>query len=326
MIAKSFNSHNYRYGFNGKELDPEGMGGGGSTYDYGFRIYNPAIAKFLSIDPLYQKYPFYTPYQFASNTPISAIDIDGLEANKLWNAVEWIGEKTMEYVVDPMIETGKAGANLASTFGTGVYNAATVYIPQTFGFEGGEEANLRTTEGTYKWGSHEGQQVVYNSAGTVGKEVLVSAGTGVAGKVVAPLAKPVLQKVGQLEVVSNVLNSGFPQFILNKSAYKYIADAPLHHILTNKHLTKWTPKFEAFLKNAGLTFESTVNKVYVKGHYGPHPPEYHEHVYNLLVNATKGLKANTKEYKEAVVKVLADVAEEAQKAGTQVNKWLTEPR
>jgi len=70
----------YRYGFNGKERDLEGMGGGGSTYDYGFRIYNPQIAKFLSVDPLTKKYPMLTTYQFASNTPIMAIDIDGLEA------------------------------------------------------------------------------------------------------------------------------------------------------------------------------------------------------------------------------------------------------
>jgi RHS repeat-associated protein len=80
----------YRYGFNGKEKDQEGMGGGGSTYDYGFRIYNPRIAKFLSVDPLTSEYPWYTPYQFAGNTPIQAIDIDGLEpypANgpKVWN-------------------------------------------------------------------------------------------------------------------------------------------------------------------------------------------------------------------------------------------------
>jgi hypothetical protein len=27
------------------------MGGGGSTYDYGFRIYNPNIGKFLGVDP-----------------------------------------------------------------------------------------------------------------------------------------------------------------------------------------------------------------------------------------------------------------------------------
>jgi Alpha/beta hydrolase family len=49
-------------------------------YDYGFRIYNPAIAKFLSVDPLKKEYPELIPYQFASNTPIQAIDLDGLEA------------------------------------------------------------------------------------------------------------------------------------------------------------------------------------------------------------------------------------------------------
>jgi RHS repeat-associated protein len=69
-----------RYGFNGKEMDSEGMGGGLSTYDYGFRIYNPNIAKFLSTDPLSKKYPMLSSYQFASNTPIMAIDLDGLEA------------------------------------------------------------------------------------------------------------------------------------------------------------------------------------------------------------------------------------------------------
>lgn len=48
--------------------------------DYGFRLYNPSIAKFLSVDPLTKEYPTLTPYQFASNTPIAAIDLDGLEA------------------------------------------------------------------------------------------------------------------------------------------------------------------------------------------------------------------------------------------------------
>lgn len=79
MPGRSFTSANYRYGFNGKELDPEGMGGGGSTYDYGFRIYNPNLGRFLSVDPLSIDYPWYTPYQFAGNTPIWAIDLDGLE-------------------------------------------------------------------------------------------------------------------------------------------------------------------------------------------------------------------------------------------------------
>ena len=48
--------------------------------DYGFRLYNPAIGKFLSVDPLFKGFPELTPYQFASNTPMQAIDLDGLEA------------------------------------------------------------------------------------------------------------------------------------------------------------------------------------------------------------------------------------------------------
>ncbi|RQO65416.1 hypothetical protein DBR40_23605 [Pedobacter sp. KBW01] len=64
----------YRYGFNGKENDSET-----GTQDYGMRIYDPRIGKFLSVDPITAEYPELTPYQFASNTPIWAIDIDGLE-------------------------------------------------------------------------------------------------------------------------------------------------------------------------------------------------------------------------------------------------------
>lgn len=72
-------SENYRYGFNGKEMDNKIKGSTGTQYDYGFRIYDPRIGKFLSVDPLAKNYPFYTPYQFAGNAPIWAIDLDGLE-------------------------------------------------------------------------------------------------------------------------------------------------------------------------------------------------------------------------------------------------------
>lgn len=82
-------SGGYRFQFNGKEVDNEGMGGGGSTYDYGFRIYNPQIARFLSVDPLTSSYPWYTPYQFAGNRPIIAIDLDGLEE---YYVIRWLDQ------------------------------------------------------------------------------------------------------------------------------------------------------------------------------------------------------------------------------------------
>ena len=68
----------YRYGFNGKEDDDE-LKGEGNQQDYGMRIYDPRIGKFLSVDPLSPNYPELTPYQFASNRPIDGIDLDGLE-------------------------------------------------------------------------------------------------------------------------------------------------------------------------------------------------------------------------------------------------------
>ena len=67
----------YRFGFNGKENDKDF--GNQLIQDYGFRLYNPAIAKFLSVDPLAPSYPDLTTYQFASNSPISGSDLDGLE-------------------------------------------------------------------------------------------------------------------------------------------------------------------------------------------------------------------------------------------------------
>jgi RHS repeat-associated protein len=78
MPGRSYEAGGYRFGFNGKEADPETVAAG-SQYDYGFRIYNAAIGRFLSVDPLTTSYPWYTPYQFAGNMPIWAIDIDGLE-------------------------------------------------------------------------------------------------------------------------------------------------------------------------------------------------------------------------------------------------------
>ena len=79
MAGRMMTDDSYRFGFNGKEKDSDGEWGSSAHYDYGFRIYDPSIARFLSVDPLTREYPFYTPYQFAGNKPIWAIDLDGLE-------------------------------------------------------------------------------------------------------------------------------------------------------------------------------------------------------------------------------------------------------
>ncbi|MEZ4799807.1 MAG: RHS repeat-associated core domain-containing protein [Flavobacteriales bacterium] len=74
----------YRYGFNGKENDNEA-----ETQDYGFRIYNTRLGKFLSVDPLSKEYPWNSAYAFAENDVIQCIDLDGAERIQvtqwMWN-------------------------------------------------------------------------------------------------------------------------------------------------------------------------------------------------------------------------------------------------
>ena len=50
-------SGSYRYGFNGKENDND-VKGDGNQQDYGMRIYDTRLGRFLSVDPLIAKYAF----------------------------------------------------------------------------------------------------------------------------------------------------------------------------------------------------------------------------------------------------------------------------
>lgn len=77
----------YRYGFNGKENDND-VKGDGNQQDYGARIYDPRLGRFLSVDPLTKAFSWYSPYQFAGNMPIAAIDLDGEEQKIMINWVD----------------------------------------------------------------------------------------------------------------------------------------------------------------------------------------------------------------------------------------------
>ncbi|OCX50795.1 hypothetical protein BEL04_18875 [Mucilaginibacter sp. PPCGB 2223] len=79
----TYNGDSYRYGFNGKENDKNIENG---AQDYGKRVYDKRSGRFLSLDPLQTKFPFFTPYQFAGNSPIANVDLDGLE-NANYNLV-----------------------------------------------------------------------------------------------------------------------------------------------------------------------------------------------------------------------------------------------
>ncbi len=53
------------------------MAGGAVSFKY--RIHDPRLGRFLSVDPLAAKYPSVSPYVFVVNNPINLIDPDGRE-------------------------------------------------------------------------------------------------------------------------------------------------------------------------------------------------------------------------------------------------------
>lgn len=68
----------YRYGFQGQEKDDE-IKGEGNSLNYTFRMHDPRVGRFFAVDPIGQSFPWYSPYQFAGNNPIYAIELEGLE-------------------------------------------------------------------------------------------------------------------------------------------------------------------------------------------------------------------------------------------------------
>ena len=62
------------YLYNGKEID---MMHGLEWYDYGARMYEPGICRFMTMDPLCEKYYNISPYAYCGNNPVRYVDPDG---------------------------------------------------------------------------------------------------------------------------------------------------------------------------------------------------------------------------------------------------------
>lgn len=111
----------YRYGLNGKERDDE-IKGNGNSYDFGARLYDSRVGRWLSIDPYAEKFPALSSYVGNGNNPINITDPDGNEPK--WVSANYAkvyyGYSSVPYV---------SGTN---TFSIGTY----LIVPKYYEVEG----------------------------------------------------------------------------------------------------------------------------------------------------------------------------------------------
>jgi len=65
------------YTYNGKELEDNL---GINWHYYGFRMYDPAIARFTGVDPIAEDFAHLSVFNYADNNPIRNIDLHGLQS------------------------------------------------------------------------------------------------------------------------------------------------------------------------------------------------------------------------------------------------------
>jgi RHS repeat-associated protein len=107
----------YRYGFQGQEKDDE-LKGEGNSLNYTFRMHDPRVGRFLSLDPLSPKYPHNSPYAFSENRVIDGVELEGGEYEHYslrFNFQEGQPMQTVinhdftQHTVDWMVQSWEAG-------------------------------------------------------------------------------------------------------------------------------------------------------------------------------------------------------------------------
>ncbi len=77
LPGRNYSSSDYNYGFNGKPKDDEVHGATGTSYDFGARLYDPRVGRWLSLDPMAGSFASMSPYIAFNDNPIFFIDSDG---------------------------------------------------------------------------------------------------------------------------------------------------------------------------------------------------------------------------------------------------------
>jgi len=84
LPGRHANTSDYRYGFQGQELDNE-LKGEGNSLNFKYRMHDPRVGRFFATDPLERNFAWNSPYVFSENQVILFIEFEGAE--KSWSYI-----------------------------------------------------------------------------------------------------------------------------------------------------------------------------------------------------------------------------------------------
>ncbi len=105
-------------------------------------------------------------------------------------------------------------------------------------------------------------------------------------------------------------------------------EAKRHHLATDKNDISdasggpWTPRFKDLFDRAGMRLDEPANIVYLIGHMGPHPKEYHAEVFRLLRVALGDCQTQA-DCRSRLIGALDRIAGEVCTSGSKLNKLAT---
>ena len=128
VVSSQGNSVAQKYKYNGKELQEELDL---NLYDYGRRNYDPAIARFITMDRFAAKYLDKSPYHYANNSPLIYVDKQGdsikFAVTRVYTGATINGGSTTE-----ITSNNDVGETILDSHDGGSYNSTSTEVDATF--------------------------------------------------------------------------------------------------------------------------------------------------------------------------------------------------